>query len=379
MPQQQQLQLENVVNGYTQEDYLTKQIVTYLGNKRSLLPLIDYAIKLTSKELGTDQLSFFDVFSGSGIVSRLFKTKANFLMSNDLEPYAEIINRCYLSTYTNEFWDELVASYQQLTQLIEKEWVSDGFIAELYAPKDDNNIMKGERTFYTRRNAEYLDTARSAIAQLPSSRQVYFLAPLLSSASIHVNTSGVFKGFYKDANGIGCFGGRGKNALPRILGNIEVELPTLSSHECEVSVTRLEARDAIRNAPHVNLAYFDPPYNQHPYGSNYFMLNLLTNYERPQDISAVSGIPKEWNRSNFNKKAKAKTELFQIIEKCDADFILVSYNSEGFIEYNDFITFMSALGDLRVIETDYNTFRGSRNLRQRDIHVKEYLFLLRRN
>ena len=109
------------------------------------------------------------------------------------------------------------------------------------------------------------------------------------------------------------------------------------------------------------------------------MLNLLTHYERPQDISTVSGIPTEWNRSNFNKKAKAKTELFQIIEKCDADFILVSYNSEGFIEYNDFITFMSTLGDLRVIETDYNTFRGSRNLRQRDIHVKEYLFLLRRN
>ena len=114
MPQQQQMQLENNVNGYTEEDYLTKQIVTYLGNKRALLPLIDYAVKLVSKELGADQLSFFDVFSGSGIVSRYFKTKANYLMSNDLEPYAEIINQCYLSTYTDELWGELLTGYQQL-------------------------------------------------------------------------------------------------------------------------------------------------------------------------------------------------------------------------------------------------------------------------
>jgi len=31
----------------------------------------------------------------------------------------------------------------------------------------------------------------------------------------------------------------------------------------------------------------DPPYNQHPYGSNYFMLNLLADYREPADVSAV--------------------------------------------------------------------------------------------
>ena len=62
-----------------------------------------------------------------------------------------------------------------------------------------------------------------------------------------------------------------------------------------------------------DLAYFDPPYNQHPYGSNYFMLNLVSSYERPnvEKISRVSGIPKDWNRSVFNKKRFAK-ESFSI-------------------------------------------------------------------
>ena len=33
--------------------------------------------------------------------------------------------------------------------------------------------------------------------------------------------------------------------------------------------------------PPLDLVYLDPPYNQHPYGSNYFMLNLLVDYRAP--------------------------------------------------------------------------------------------------
>ncbi|MDR0684304.1 MAG: DNA adenine methylase [Spirochaetaceae bacterium] len=36
-----------------------------------------------------------------------------------------------------------------------------------------------------------------------------------------------------------------------------------------------DSNKIINNIPEVDLAYLDPPYNQHPYGSNYFMLNLI--------------------------------------------------------------------------------------------------------
>ena len=46
------------------------------------------------------------------------------------------------------------------------------------------------------------------IENVPEDLKVYLLAPLLSEASIHANTSGVFKGFYKDSKkNIGKFGG----------------------------------------------------------------------------------------------------------------------------------------------------------------------------
>ena len=39
---------------------------------------------------------------------------------------------------------------------------------------------------------------------------------------------------------------------------------------------------------------------------------------------------------------------------------------------------LSAVGRVEVIESVYNTFRGSRNLRNRPLHVTEYLYLVER-
>ena len=70
----------------------------------------------------------------------------------------------------------------------------------------------------------------------------FFLAPLVTEASVHVNTSGVFKGFYKDKNtGIGCFGAAGKNALTRIFGKIELKEPVLSNFNSKVKIYKKDA------------------------------------------------------------------------------------------------------------------------------------------
>jgi adenine-specific DNA methylase len=88
------------------------------------------------------------------------------------------------------------------------------------------------------------------------------------------NTSGVFKGFYKNKEtGIGQFGGSNQDALLRIKGDLP--FPIFSDFNCEVMVYNDDSNNVIKTAPEVDLAYVDPPYNQHPYGSNYFMLNLI--------------------------------------------------------------------------------------------------------
>jgi len=359
------------------EEYLNKQIITYLGNKRSLLPFIETGINKVMARLNKNKIKTFDVFSGSGIVARYLKSYSSKIIVNDLEKYSEIINDCYLSNFSEVNMHKLLEYYNKMLIQLEEEKLKPGLITKLYAPKSRNVIRKGDRVFYTYRNACYIDTARKYIEKIPQEYKNYFLAPLLSEASIHSNTSGVFKGFYKDSNtGVGKFGGNNEEALTRILGNISIPFPVFSNFECEYEIHRGDSNILVDSMDNVDLAYIDPPYNQHPYGSNYFMLNLIIDYIEPQNISKISGIPNNWNRSIYNKKAYAYNSFKELVEKIKAKYLLISFNSEGFIRHNEIVSLLKKIGKLEILETIYNTFRGSRNLRNRDIHTKEYLYLV---
>ena len=358
------------------EEYLTRQIITYIGNKRALLDFIAVGIREVQKKLGKEKLRIFDIFSGSGIVARFFKQYSDLLIVNDLEKYSKTINECYLS---NESELDLLLLRKYYNEILEElsNGLKKGMISELYAPCDDKNIQEGERVFYTSRNAMYIDTARQLIMKVPEDKQKYFLAPLLSEASIHANTSGVFKGFYKEKeSGVGQFGGSNEDALFRIRGDIQLPFPIFSSFNCEILIYNDDANNIAASMPELDVAYLDPPYNQHPYGSNYFMLNLVLDYKYPENISKVSGIPENWNRSLYNKEHEAFGALSSLVENINAKYVIISFNSEGFIELGQMTEMLKKTGKVKVFEKKYNTFRGSRNLNSREIHVKEFLFLL---
>lgn len=316
--------------------YLTEQIITYIGNKRSLLDFIDESVNIVKKELNQDKISTADLFSGSGIVARYFKQHSNKLYVNDLEDYAYTINKCYLTNKSEISKDELDKWFVYLKNNLSDEKLKEGFITKLYSPKDDENIQEGERVFYKSRNAKYIDTARILLDELPEKYKIMFLGPLLYEASNKTNTAGVFKGFYKNSvTNIGQFGGNGRHALKRILSNIEIKKPVLSNFECDVEIYQEDTVKLSKKLPEIDLVYLDPPYNQHPYGSNYFMLNLINKYEEPKKISKVSGIPFNWNKSDFNKKSTALKMMNIICKNLNAKYILISFNSEGFITLND--------------------------------------------
>lgn len=378
--------------------YLTEQLITYIGNKRSLLPFIKQGVEIVQKELNKEFLHCFDVFSGSGIVSRFLKSYASSITTNDLETYAKIISSCYLSNKSSINFDELEKIHSELVKSTTNEISTcelnnscPGFVSELYAPKDEDNVQFGERCFYTPYNAKYIDIIRQKITdEVPAELQKFFIAPLLSEVSVHANTAGIFKGFYKNSRtGKGQFGGNGKNALERIKGKIELPLPIFSNFECPSYIFQEDANTLILDEMLYNhlpekefdLAYIDPPYNQHPYGSNYFMLNLIANYQRPdcEKISRVSGIPKDWNRSSFNRKRDAAESFTNLVSSLRAKYLMVSFNSEGYISKNEMINILEKVGTVTVLDISYNAFKGSRNLKNRDIYVSEYLFIVKKH
>lgn len=359
-------------------EFLTTQIITYLGNKRRLLEHIEKEILLIAEKLNCQKLVCADLFSGSGIVARMLKKYSSNLIVNDLENYSAVINGCYLINKKDFPAQEYSALKSKIKELCSIEKIP-GIISQNYAPQNDKDIQKGERVFYTRQNALLIDTYRRLIDDVVKEEPLkkFFLAPLITEASIHVNTSGVFKGFYKDKNtGIGCFGASGKNALPRIFGKIELKTPVFSNFESGLEIFQKDAVTLSKELKNLDITYLDPPYNQHPYGSNYFMLNLILKNKLDANISKVSGIVQNWNRSVFNKPYAALSSMEEIISGISSKYVIISYNSEGFISFDQMSGMLKKYGNLKTVEIKYNTFRGSRNLKNRDIHVREYLFVL---
>ena len=269
--------------------YLKEQILTYLGNKRSLLGFIERGVKYAKDELKKEKLSCCDLFSGSGVVARFLKQNSEFLVANE-----------------------------------------------------------------------------------------FFIAPLLYNASVHANTSGIFKGFHKNKEGIGQFGGQGQNAISRITSDINLTKPIFSNFSVPFEIYQKDANLLAKELDGLDLVYLDPPYNQHPYGSNYFMLNLIASYTEPSKISKVSGISKDWNRSVFNKKSSASEAFFGLIANLKAKFVLISFNSEGFINQDEFDKNLKKMGKVHLLRQKYNAYRGSRNLKARNIHVDELLYVLKK-
>ena len=359
--------------------FLKKHLITYIGNKRDLLTGINNVIVDIKKKLNQDYVTSFDGFSGSGVVARLLKYHSTEVYANDLEKYSCLINSAYLSNPNEKEIDEIK---QWMDKLNSDEHTTEGVISTNYSPKDDTNIQKEDRTFYTNKNARIIDTIRKNIDDVPEHIQKYLMAQLLIKSSIHVNTAGIFKGFYKNKNGVGQFGGEGKNALKRITGDIVLEMPIFSKQEHKVDVTVFnEDINVLINdekLPMVDIAYYDPPYNQHPYSSNYFMLNLIIeNTVDDKTMSKVSGIVQGWNKSNYNYKQTAKNSFNELISNTRAKFIVISYNNEGILQGDDWL---EVLKDYKYekIEVDYNAFKGSRNLKGREKKVKEILWVIDR-
>ena len=362
----------------SEEAFVHQTMLTCLGNKRKLVKGIDEIVEEVVASLDKESITIVDGFAGSTVVSRQLAYRADILYANDLERYSYLMCQCYLQTPSKENQDLISVHIERMNQLATEGPYVPGIISELYAPLDTNHIQDGERCFYTRENALIIDTLRKYIEEeVEEEIKTYCLVPLLTRASIHTNTAGVFKGFYKH-NGIGKFGGKGEFALSRIMKPIRVNKPIWSSREIVVHCSQRDINQFIEEIPsNCDIIYLDPPYNQHPYGSNYFMLNIIASNERPEQISKVSGIPIDWNKSRYNKAKEAYDAMEHLITTglTKATYILLSYNNEGIIPLSEWETLLEPY-NVKKYEIPYDTYKGSRNLGNRSNKVVEIMYLL---
>lgn len=383
-----------VSKGKEQNPFLTKQLIAYIGNKRSLLGFLGTVFSDLEDQNG--RTVFADPFAGSGAVARLAKSLNYDVLTNDWEPYSKIVNSCHIGINHSELKDmfHLRGGVEKVFREINNlsGTVADPYISLNYAPESTKEAdYMTERLFYTKENALFIDRARTYIEDLypgwnldprSAKEKTLLLSSLLYEVSTHANTSGVFKACHKG------FGGHGKDALSRIMAPMEMEIPQLIDTEGSFVIENLDAQEfSSHHSSHI--CYLDPPYNSHQYGSNYFMLNTVAlwdkppvSFERKDDgrLQEKAGIRKDWvnTRSPFCYKKDAPGAFSSLLDSIDSNYVVLSYNTEGIIPFGQLYDIMEKQGKTELYCRDYILYRGGRQSLSRQNYNMELLLVLDR-
>ena len=350
------------------EEYVFSQLIPYIGNKRKLLDLIHQAIKLTNIEDGT----FVDLFSGSTVVSRFAKKLGFRVLSNDWEPYSEQI--AMGTVVLNEIPKfENFGGSKEVFEILNNAIPVEDYVTKHLCPTDDQNLNhEKDRLFFMRKNGMKIDAMRELISKWIEEEKItemefsYLMASFMYSASYVSNTSGLFKGFHRG------WGGSNGTAQYRICSDIILRPPLLFNNEKENISTREDAGILVKKLPGIlgdipDIIYLDPPYNQHPYGSNYHVLNSITLWDKPKFPEKItrgtkSAIRLDWRterKSAYNSRLKAVQEFKKLIENISSKFILTSYSTEGNIPLEEMMKILGAKGSLNVVKREYVRYRVS--------------------
>ena len=361
-------------------NYFKKQIITYMGNKRKLLgdieeTLIDIQKKL-NKNKNKNKMILGDGFSGSGIVSRLFKQYGKKIYTNDLAGYSKTLNECYLAN-PSPYQLKKIKKYVDEANAYADSNEDNGphFIRTHWAPKNNTTIKKDERAYFTHENGVRIDKYRYFINQMPKKYRSFLLAPLLVACSICNNTSGHFAAFYKKGD-TGHFGGKKEVDVGRITRQIRIEMPIFCINSCESDVSQEDVCMWAKNTKNngIDIVYYDPPYNKHPYNIYYFLLDIINDWDVSMDVpETLRGQPKNWKQSLYNSISNAKKEFNELIQNTNAQFIIVSYNNGGIISFQDMENILKKKGIVHrkdIEHKTYNRLKGIANYRRKKDKVK---------
>ena len=364
------------------DNFVFNQLIPYIGNKRKLLPLIGQAIDASGLRAGG---SFVDLFSGSGVVARFAKAQGLRTIANDWEPYSERINRCYIAgnappRFNDRSYAEMIAHLNALPPV--QGWVTD----HLCPDDDDAYVIDHDRLFYMRKNGMRIDAIREelerlrAAGRLDDAQFACLLAPLLYQSCYTSNTSGLFKGFHAG------WGGSNGTARYRICGDLKLEPAAFCDNGLANEVTRLDAQTFGReHGGSYDFVYVDPPYNQHPYGSNYHVLNSIALWDKPSLTRKIGGrgdksaIRLDWRterRSLYNSARHAAQAFATLIDGIAARSIAISYSTDGNIPLLDLARAACARGATTAFIQPYKRYRVSAQRFSRKPMNAEFVLLI---
>jgi len=331
--------------------------MNYIGSKYKLLPFLSETIEAVA---GTDmsRMVFCDLFAGTGIVGRHFKTRVGRLIANDWEYYGYVLNRNYIGN--NRIIDGADAYIDVLNS---SEPVDDGFIYENYCAGSGSG-----RQYFSDRNGRKIDAVRRRIEQwkrdgaIDEDAYFFLLCSLLESADKYANTASVYGAFLKQLK---------KSAQREMI----LEPANFDLCDCEHEIHCTDANELIHRTEG-DILYLDPPYNARQFGANYHLLNTIAEYE-PFTPQGKTGL-RSYARSVYCSARAVKSAFEELIREAQFRYIFLSYNNEGLMSSDEIRTLMSRYGRYDLAQTEYQRFKADKtgNRNHKASSTTEYLHIL---
>lgn len=302
------------------------------------------------------QKIFCDIFAGTGIVGRTFKTSVKRVISNDTEYYSYVLNKNYIENHR-----PIENAEAFISELNSLPLTSDGFVYKNYCLGGS-----GERQYFSDENGKKIDAIRTKIeewknnGEINSNMYYFLLCSLLESADKVANTASVYGAYLKNLK---------KSAQKQM----RLECATFETNDNEHEVFNKDANELITEISG-DILYLDPPYNSRQYGANYHLLNTIAEY-KPFVPNGKTGL-RDYYRSKYCSAHSVKEEFENLIKNAQFKYIFLSYNNEGLMSAYEIKKIMSEYGRYNLAQTEYQRFKADSNRFNKADSTVEYVHIL---
>ena len=306
-------------------------MIKYLGSKRALLPVLE---KLFSSSGAKSSL---DLFTGTTRVASAMKQLGMGVTAVDTASYSEVLAKTFIELDARECdHGELSAAVSRLN-LVSGE---AGYFTKAFCE---------EARFFQIKNGIRIDTIRNLIESDYKSSWLYYplLASLLIATDKIDSTTGVQMAYLKTWSR--------RSSL-----DLELKVPELIAGTGKSMMA--DANDVVAKLPEVDLAYLDPPYNQHRYFGNYHIWETLVRWDSPEYYGIANkrvDTRNQNNRSSFNSKLTMPEALRRLISDLKAKTLVLSYNNESWLSRRDLTEMCSRFERVVILDFDFKRYVGS--------------------
>ena len=317
-------------------------MIKYLGSKRLLVPDI---LRMVACFGGGRRV--LDLFSGTARVGHALKCAGYDVVANDNAVFAHTLARCYVQADRARVIDEVGRRLEELRRVPP----APGYFTETFCER---------ARFFHPRNGARVDAMRERIAAwagggwggggdrsgggIDGDVEAVLLVALMEAADRVDSTTGVQMAYLKQW-------------APRALREFELRLPrVLDGSGTALGLDALEAAAAVE----ADVAYLDPPYNQHSYLGNYHVWESLVRWDKPEVYGvACKRIDTRARASRFNSRPRAAEAFAEVVAAVRAPRLLVSFSDEGFLARDWLEGLLAERGHLVVAPIDYKRYVGA--------------------